>query len=227
VARTSRTRELIESNLGQHIALAVAAHLARTQLVRDPLALYDGQHLADTVHTVACALARVAPLYVREAKSAEPRELTAPELEGALVEPSATSLVLRDGRRFGSVSVKRGELREAIAMLKATGVPGLAAYRPERLPGAMPKPRDRLAEIAGAMAELEELLRAPLPVAHAERAGRIAVSIARAAPHGLIANRAMQLVSALHEPRDDAQSAALQLALARLRLALEEVRAAC
>lgn len=45
--------------LGEHLNLTVAAHLARTQLVADPLARYDGDHLLEMVNAVAQALTRV------------------------------------------------------------------------------------------------------------------------------------------------------------------------
>src|SRR5688500_8345984 len=125
MARKSKTRELVESSLGQHLALSVAAHLARTQLVPDPLGAYDGQHITEMVDVVGNALARVAPLYVQDPKQGSARELTPLELDGAAVRRAATLLVLRDGRTLSSVSMKRADLRQAIAILKAVGIPGL------------------------------------------------------------------------------------------------------
>lgn len=115
---------------GQHLALAIAAHLARTQLVPDPLNAYDAQHLRDSVEVVARALTRVAPLYVNGAADGELRQLSEAELEGAKVKNGADTLVLRDGRAFSAVLIKRADLRQAIAILKAVGIhPGAGGTR--------------------------------------------------------------------------------------------------
>ncbi len=69
MARKSKTNELLQTTLGQHLALSVAAHLARTQLVRDPFHTYDGQHLLESLDVVANALLRVTPVYARDLKN--------------------------------------------------------------------------------------------------------------------------------------------------------------
>ena len=64
MAKPSKTRQLTDGIAGQHLALSVAAHLARTQLIPDPARVYDSQHLGEMLSVVAAALARTAPLYV-------------------------------------------------------------------------------------------------------------------------------------------------------------------
>src|SRR5687768_6703928 len=130
MSQKSKTQHLTDSIIGQHLALSVAAHLARTQLVSDPLAIYDSQHLTDMIDIVAAAIAKVAPLYVQDPGSGTLRQLTESELEGATVKRSATNLVLRDGRTLSSVSLKRVDLRQAIAILKAVGIPELRTAQP-------------------------------------------------------------------------------------------------
>jgi hypothetical protein len=71
MARKSKTQQLIEGTAGQHLALSVAAHLARSQLVRDPLRVYDGQHLSEMLNVVAGVLPRTAPVYAMDAASGE------------------------------------------------------------------------------------------------------------------------------------------------------------
>jgi hypothetical protein len=222
VVRKSKTQQLIDGALGQQLALSVAAHLARTQLVPEPLRPYDSQHLTETLDIVARALARVSPVYVVDAASGAPRELTPLEIEGALIQRGATVIVLRDGRKLSGMSIKRADLRHAIAILKTVGIPELRLKQASSAPSAPPARVDRVAGLA----EIEALLRPPLVPAQIERANRIAVSIARDAPHGRVANLAMQLVSAMHEARADASDdpARVRLALARLRAALEEVQ---
>ena len=227
MGRKLKTQQLTDSILGQHLALSVAAHLARTQLVPEPLAVYDSQHLGDMVDVVARALAKVAPLYVRDVRDAgsgQPRELAAGELDGAVISRAATLLALRDGRMFSSVSIKRADLRQAIAVLKAVGIEELA---PPRKPESPPRDeaRERVAELRSRIAEIEALLRPPLLAEQVERANRLIVSTARQAPDGRVANLAMRLMTVVQESkgRDD-RSESVQAALARLRTALEETQ---
>lgn len=217
MARKSKTRELVEGSLGQHLALSVAAHLARTQLVPDPLGAYDGQHLIEMVDVVGNALARVAPLYVHDPKQGSARELTPLELDGAAVRRAATLLVLKDGRTFSSVSMKRADLRQAIAILKAVGVPELrTATAAETVP-----PKAEPPPLLQQVAELESLLRLPLIEPQVEKASRLALAIARHAPQGRVANLAMQLLSAVYEVKGEGDAQRVDAALARLRAALE------
>ena len=125
--RQSTTRRLIDLILGQHVLLAVASHYARTQLAAKPRAIYDPQHFIDMVDLAAAALVKVAPIYTHDAGVSSPRRLTESELEDAVVERAATVVVLRDGRRLSNVSLRRGDLRQAVAHLKALGVPELQA----------------------------------------------------------------------------------------------------
>ena len=87
----------------------------------------------------------MAPLYVQDALAGSPRQLMEAELEGAKVKRGATVLALKDGRSLSGVSLKRAELRQAIAILKAVGVPELARARQEP-PKPAPAP-DRIGEM--------------------------------------------------------------------------------
>lgn len=220
MGRKSKTDQLIDSTLGQHLALSVAAHLARTQLVPDPLAVYDSQHLGEMVDIVARALAKVAPLWVRDAGSGQPRELSGAELESAVISRAATMLTLKDGRGFSSVSIRRADLRQAIAVLKAIGISELAP----RHEGAEPPrshARDRAETLRARVVEIEALLRPPLLPDQVEHANHLIVATAREAPDGLVANLAMQLMSIVQESGGRAEmSAGLRLALERLRTAV-------
>ena len=100
MARRAKTRLLIETTLGQHLALALAAHLARSELVPAPAPRHDAPQIVDILNRVGRALARVAPLYVREAANAEPRELTPAELAGAAMLQGASLVLLKNGRRL-------------------------------------------------------------------------------------------------------------------------------
>jgi hypothetical protein len=218
----STTEQLIESNLGQHLALSVAAHLARTQLVPEPLAVYDTQHLAEMVGTVALALARVAPLYVRDAGLGQPRELTSAELEGAAIRRGATVLTLRDGRTFSSVTMRRADLRQAMAILKAVGVVEIAP--PPNPPQPPPsQEHDRPTKLRACVAEVEALLRPPVLPGHVERANRLLIRAARQASDGHVANLAMRLMSLVQESKDeDKMPDSVRAAVVGLRTAVDE-----
>jgi hypothetical protein len=226
MGRKSKTEQLSESILGQHLALSVAAHLARSQLVPNPLATYDAAHLSEMLDLMARALAKVAPLYAQDPATGQPRELGLAELEGAAIRRGATIVTLKDGRTLSSVSIKRADLRQAIAVLKAVGVQELfppAKSAAEPGPPAPNRVQDALAQLG----EIEALLRPPLVESQIDRANRLAVSMARNAPQGNVANLAMQLMSALHEARGGngaAESPAL--IAARLRVALQEAERA-
>ena len=225
MGRKGKTQHITANILGQHLALSVAAGLARTQLVPEPLRVYDAQHLSDMVDVIARALAKVAPLYVHDQKDGSTRELSPQELEGAEIRRGATVVVLRDGRKLSGVSLKRGDLRQAIAILKAVGVQGLL---PRSEPPQAPKAgASERADGLALFGEIERLLRPPLIDTQVDRANALAVSIARSAPHGRIANLAMQLISAAYDVRAQPDPALerLDLTLAQLRSALEDRKA--
>ena len=216
-----RKISLVETIRGQHVHLSVAAHLARTQLTADPLKRYDGQHLLEMLDAIARALAKVAPLYIQPPAGANPRELSAAELEGASVLAGGQRIRLANGQVFASVSIKRADLRQAIALLKLSGVAGIPSAAAEET--ARPAPPEVMAgQQLARLAEMEKLLMSPLLAAQVQQAERLGIAIAREATQGSVANLSMRLLSSIHASRelgyldDDAR-----LALARLRLALE------
>ena len=217
-----QTKQLSDSILGEHLALSVAAHLARTQLLPEPFKVYDGQHIAEMVDAVANALTRVATLYFRDYKHSEPRELSFAELEGARVSRGATILVLRNGTKLANVSIKRGDLRQAIAILRAAGIPGF-----QQPPAAMPAPKKAPRVVMAQIAELELLLQPPLLKSQVDKANAVAVAIARDARDGRLANLAMQLMTTVQEASREGEVdlVRLSLALAELRAAAEEAMA--
>ena len=222
MARKSKTDKLTDNISGQYLSLAVASHLARTQLVPDPLKVHDSQHLGETLNIVAQALARTAPLQMTDAACGEKRALSSLDLEGAVAKRAASVLVLKDGRTLTGVSVRRSDLRQAIAILKAVGIPEFAPA-----PAAAPKPgangNGGIEALRARFAEVDRLLTPPLLPVQVEQAKAAAVWIARHAPHGRVANLAMQLMSSLHEPRGSGEiPGGFRMALARLRAALEE-----
>lgn len=215
----TRSRVQQRAEMGERLALPVAAQLARTQLVQQP-AGGNGEHSGETLNRVAQALASTAPLQITDAHTGETRTLSAAELQGAAAKDGAALLVLNDGRTLAGVSIRRVDLRQAIAILKAVGLKDAAPA-----PAAAPPVHGRNgADVLRArFAEIEELLRGPLLPAQVERAKAGAVWIARHAAQGRVANLAMQLMSALHETRGtDEMPGGYRMTLARLRAALRE-----
>lgn len=219
MGKPSPTDRLIDGLRSQHIALSVAAGLARTQLISEPGKVYDAQHLSDSLNLVAHGLAKVAQLYAASGSEA-PRALAPGELEGAQIRCGATLLVLKDGRTLSGVSMKRADLRQAVAILKTIGLQDIAPPGPPAAPAA---PAAERLDPRAALDEIERLLGAPLVAPQVKRANTLAVSLARSAPQGRIANLAMQLVSAVHEAQSEHAPDAerVKLALARLRDALD------
>ena len=224
MARKSKTDNLTDSIAGQYLSLAVAAHLARTQLVPDPLKVYDGQHLGEMLNLVGQALARTAPLHITDASSGAKRALGPLDVEGAVAKRAAAALVLKDGRTLTGVSIRRSDLRQAIAILKAVGIPEFAPA-----PAAAPRPGangngNGTEALRARFAEVDRLLMPPLLPAQVQQAKAAAVWIARHAPHGRVANLAMQLMSSLHETRGTEEiPGGFRMALARLRAALQDI----
>jgi len=228
MARKKSKAQQGADHFGQHLALSVAAHLARTQLVPDSPKAADGRH-GDTIDAVAQALARTISLYITDPESGEPRQLTPAEVEGAVAKRGATQLVLQDGRTLAGVTLHRADLQQAVVVLKALGLqefaPQLAAaIQRTAPPAAVRKIASAPDALLERVSEIERLLQPPLLAAQIERAKSAAVFIARRAPDGRIANLAMQLMSTLHEPRDteDEAPGGFRMALARLRAALDE-----
>ena len=215
MARKANTKRLLEDGLGEHIGLAAAAHLARAHLLPDPLKADKTGHFEDTLDLIGQALAKVAPLYVREANAKVPRQLSLLELEGASVRRGAKVLVLKDGRTLTSVTTKRADLRYGVAILQATGIPELVP--PSRSQQVAPPAHPEIAvEMIALYDELERLLRPPLIPAQVQKANSIATRLARKAPHGYVANLAMQLISTIRAEQD------VGVALAKLRAAMEQ-----
>lgn len=221
MATRSKTDHLANSIAGQYLSLAVAAHLARTQLVPDPLKVYDAQHLGEMLNVVAQALARTAPLHITDAASSEKRVLSSVDLAGAVARRAASVLVLKDGRTLTGVSIRRSDLRQAIAILKAVGIPEFAPA--PAAPKAGGNANGSAEALLARFAEIDRFLTPPLLPAQVDQAKAAAVWIARHAPHGRIANLAMQLMSALHETRGTEEvPGGFRMALARLRAALQD-----
>lgn len=212
-----KTTRLAEGIRNQHVAMSVAAGIARAQLVPNPVGVYDARHLSEMLEVMAAAIARVAPIHATNARTGEVRRLTEEDLEGASFARGATTLVLKDGTTIAGVSITRGDLRHAVVVLKTIGFQAEAdADKPD------PEPA-RAENVDALVAEIEQLLLLPLTPEYIDKVNRLTMKIVRAARTGPIVNHAMQLISALHHARVKVEkhSSAVDAALAALQRSIE------
>jgi hypothetical protein len=222
----TNSMSLTEGIAGQHLALSVAAQLARTRLIRHPLRAFDAQHLGEMLDVLASALARTAPIYTIDLAAGARRELAAGEVEGAVSKNRAAVLMLKDGRELTGVSIRRADLRQAIEILKAVVLPELAPRRRAQISEVSQKPNAAavLDGLVNLVAQMDDMLKPPVTSPQLERARSAALFIARRTPHGRVANLAMHLMTALQEsPGDDHLPGGYRLTLARLRAALQKM----
>jgi hypothetical protein len=225
MGRKPKIPQVTDGSLGQHLALSVAVHLASSQLLPAPISVYDAQRARGVLNVIGDALARVVPLYVQDAGVAAPRPLLEGELDGCQVTRGATVLRLKDGRTLSTVLMKRGDLRHAIAVLKAVGIPELGDGATPKKPPKQEEPTRRPGELRAKVAEIEELVRRPFLPWQLDRVNALAISIARSAPDGRTANLAMRLLSAVHDARtagDIEEDREIELMVAALRDAIHE-----
>ena len=106
--------------LNEHLPLAVAAAITYHNLTAPQRPqFYDGEHLSEVLTRVAQALVQVARVYAVDESTHQRRALT--ESEQAEVRRGATVVLLADGRRLIDVTIRRHDLRDAIAALRAKG----------------------------------------------------------------------------------------------------------
>lgn len=212
-----KTTRLAEGIRNQHVAMSVAAGIARAQLVPNPVGVYDARHLSEMLEVMAAAIARVAPIHATNARTGEVRRLTEEDLEGASFARGATALVLKDGTTIAGVSITRGDLRHAVLVLKTIGFQAEAdADKPDLEPA-------RAENVDALVAEIEQLLLLPFTPEYIDKVNRLTMKIVRAARTGPIVNHAMQLISALHHARVKVEkhSSAVDAALAALQRSIE------
>jgi hypothetical protein len=201
-----------------HLAFPVAVQLASSELIEEQRGDSGAQHIGGMLNVIGNALVRVVPVYFQDAGVAKPRPLSQGELEGSEVMHSATALVLKDGRTLTTVSVKRRDLRRAIAVLRTTGIPQLASRRART-------PATQYEELLAKVAEIEHLVRPPLLPSQVDRVSTLAISIARSAPQGGIATHAVRLLGALYDARaagENADTRGIAMIVARMRDAIAD-----
>jgi hypothetical protein len=216
MGRKPKKDQSTDISVGQHVAFSEAVQLASSELLEDPVSLSEAQRGSGILNVIGNALVRTIPVYFQDPGVPRARPLSARELEGSQVMHRATVLVLKDGRSLSAVWIKRRDLRRGIGVLRNVGIPDLGKEH-AREPGI------QQAELLAKVAEIERLARPPLLASQMERLNALAISIARSAPQGALADLAMRLLRALHDARaagEGADHRPIELIVARLREAI-------
>lgn len=105
---------------GEHIALSTAAAVVYHQLIGANAGSADD--VMEVLDRVAAAIANVAPIYTSDRPSGTPRQLAPIELIHCRFERGATVLKTSFGLEYTNLSIRRGDMRAAIAILKGARV---------------------------------------------------------------------------------------------------------
>ena len=109
------------ANVGdQHLALSTAAAVVYHQITGTTAA--SVADVDEILNLVAHAIANVAPIYTADRASGGPRQLAPIELIHCRFERGATVLKTSFGLEYGQLSMRRSDMRAAIAILKGAGL---------------------------------------------------------------------------------------------------------
>ena len=146
---SARTRDLWRASQESFVPLPVAAAITFHQAHGSTRAITTRADFDDALNIAATALARLIPLYAAQASQPLPIDLA-----GQSFARGATELRSASGAAMRELRVRRADLLEALAVIRARGVPfslvgGFAAPRQNRILGALPEAD--YARIASAM----------------------------------------------------------------------------
>ena len=105
----------------EHLALATAAVIVYQQVMETPLAYDSVAAMNEILHGVAHALSNVAPIYALDGDSAMPKQLEPIDLLRGEFQRGATILRTPNGTEYRSLSIRRDDMRAAIAILRGAG----------------------------------------------------------------------------------------------------------
>lgn len=105
----------------QHLGLPTAAVLVHVEFTGSPPNPLKPAAMRRVLDDIARALSNVMPIYVLDVDSGVPKEIPAFDLLDATFERGAHVLVTAQGTEIRGLSVRRGDLNEAIALLRRAG----------------------------------------------------------------------------------------------------------
>lgn len=106
----------------QHLALSTAAAVVYHQIAGTTVDSDSAQDVDHVLNQVAHAIANVAPIYTADRPSGTPRQLAPIELIHCRFEGGATVLTTGFGVEYKHLSIRRDDMRTAIAILKGAGI---------------------------------------------------------------------------------------------------------
>lgn len=106
----------------QHLALSTAAAVVYHQVMGTTSATESADDVIEVLDRVAGAIANVAPIYTSDRPSGTPRQLAPIELIHCRFELGATVLKTSFGLEYRNLSIRREDMRTAIAILKGARV---------------------------------------------------------------------------------------------------------
>jgi hypothetical protein len=98
--------------------LPSAAVLVHIVVAGSPPDASDPAELRDVLNDIAHAISNVMSIYATDPESGDPKELSTFDLLEATFQHGAHVLVTARGKEYHGLTVQRGELKEAIALLK-------------------------------------------------------------------------------------------------------------
>ena len=105
----------------EHVALSTAAALVYHQIQQARPDAADATQFSRLLDRVAQAISTVTAIYIAEPSTGGNRELSRLELLDCRFRRGATILVM-NGKEYRGLSVRRGDLHAAIAILRRAGV---------------------------------------------------------------------------------------------------------
>ncbi|MGH8741053.1 MAG: hypothetical protein ACREUN_09095 [Burkholderiales bacterium] len=108
-------------NGDQHLALSTAAAVVYHQ-VMGTLSTGTADDVIEVLDLVAGAIANVAPIYTSDRPTGTPRQLAPIELIHCRFERGATVLKTSFGPEYTNLSIRRDDMRTAIAILRGARV---------------------------------------------------------------------------------------------------------
>jgi hypothetical protein len=110
------------SNGDQHLALSTAAAVVYHQVMGAAAAAGSADDVLDVLDRVAGAIANVATIYTSDRPSGTPRQLAPIELIHCRFERGATALKTSFGLEYHNLSIRRDDMRTAIAILRGARI---------------------------------------------------------------------------------------------------------
>lgn len=107
---------------GDHIALSTAAAVVYHQVMGTTAEIAYADDIVEILDRVAGAIANVAPIYTADRPSGSPRQLAPIELIHCRFANGATLLRTSFGIEYRDLSIRRDDMRAAIAILKGARV---------------------------------------------------------------------------------------------------------